>query len=53
MKKITYEESQIKELVNVLNGIRVTGIEQARRLAYAASILDMGKEEEDGDREHC
>lgn len=51
---ISYEENDIKELVNVLNGIRVTGIEQARRIAYIASILDKGKkEEENGSREHC
>lgn len=50
---IRYEEKDIEELVNVLNGVKVTGIEQARRIAYIASILDKGKkEEEDGSRKH-
>lgn len=43
MKVIVYEEDKITELVNCLNTISVTGIEQARILAQAADIIDTGK----------
>lgn len=42
MRKITYTEKQVKEIVAMLNGLHVTGIEQARRLSYTAGILDSG-----------
>lgn len=50
---IKYEENKIKQIVSLLNGIRVTGIEQARRMSMIAALLDEGKkEDEDGVREH-
>ncbi len=40
MKKYSLSEEQLKMVVSGLNGIQVVGIEQARKLAFVAAVLD-------------
>ena len=37
--KLKYETSDIQKAINALNGMTVTGVENARRLVLAAGIL--------------
>ena len=43
MKKvITYTEEQIQQIVILLNDVTVTGIQNSRKIATIAQILDSG-----------
>lgn len=43
MKKvITYTEEQVKQIVGLLNGVTVTGIQNSKQIAAVAQILDSG-----------
>jgi hypothetical protein len=43
MKKvITFTEDQIQQIIWLLNGVSVTGIQNSRRVATVAQILDSG-----------
>ncbi len=43
MKCIIYKYEDIQTVVSMLNGLTVTGIEQARMVSAIADVLDMGK----------
>lgn len=40
--KLIYEQEEIQKAVNALNGMTVTGVENARRLVVATGILMQG-----------
>lgn len=43
MKKvITFTEDQIQQIIWLLNGVSVTGIQNSRQIATVAQILDSG-----------
>ena len=44
---IAYTESQVNQMANLLNKISVTGIENAKRVAIIAELLNSGKETTD------
>lgn len=46
MKKVVYAEEQIKQVMALLNGITVTGIQNAKQIAVIAQVLDLGTVEE-------
>ena len=46
MKKYVYEEIAIKAVMNILDGMKVEGINQAQNLVKIAAILSSGKIEE-------
>lgn len=41
-KVITFTDDQIKQIVWLLNGVTVTGIQNSRQIAAIAQILDSG-----------
>ena len=43
MKCIVYKYEDIQTVVSMLNGLTVTGIEQARLVSAIADVLDTGK----------
>ena len=50
MKKYIYDEIAIKAVMNILNSLKVEGINQAQNLVKMAAILSAGEiEEREGD----
>jgi hypothetical protein len=45
-KVITFTDDQIKQIVWLLNGVSVTGIQNSRQIAAIAQILDSGMQGE-------
>lgn len=45
--KLIYEQEDIQKAINALNGITITGVENARRLIVATGILMQGRPEEE------
>lgn len=43
MKIVTYNYDDISGVMNALNKIRITGIDQAKLIVYIAGILDGGE----------
>ena len=43
--KLFYEQEEMQKAINALNGLSVTGVENARRLTVAAAILLGGRPE--------
>lgn len=41
-KVITFTEDQVRQIVWLLNGVTVTGIQNSRQIAAVAQILDSG-----------
>ena len=51
MKKYIYDEIAIKAVMNILNSVKVEGINQAQNLVKMATILSAGEVEEwEGDK---
>ena len=50
-KVITFTDDQIKQIVWLLNGVTVTGIQNTRQIAAIAQILDSGMQGEISDAE--
>lgn len=51
MKKYIYDEIAIKAVMNILNSLKVEGINQAQNLVKMAAILSVGEiEEREGDK---
>ena len=51
MKKYIYDEIAIKAVMNILNSLKVEGINQAQNLVKMAAILSAGEiEEREGDK---
>ena len=48
MKKYIYDEIAIKAVMNILNSLKVEGINQAQNLVKMAAILSAGEIEERG-----
>lgn len=46
VKKVVYTEEQIKQVMALLNDITVTGVQNAKRIAVIAQVLDSGTAEE-------
>lgn len=47
MKKVfTFSEDQVRQIVWLLNGVTVTGIQNSRQIAAIAQILDSGMQGE-------
>lgn len=51
MKKVIYTEEQIKQVMALLNDITVIGIQNAKRIAVIAQVLDLGTVEEEKEGE--
>ncbi len=43
MKIVTYSHDDISGVMNALNKIRITGIDQAKLIVYISGILDSGE----------
>lgn len=46
MKNIIYTEEQVNTLRGLLNGLTVTGIQNAKQVAVMAQVIEAGKIEE-------
>lgn len=51
MKKVIYTEEQIKQVMALLNDVTVTGVQNAKRVAVIAQVLDLGTVEEEKEGE--
>lgn len=45
MRKITYTEGQVLQLKALLNGLTITGVQNAKQLAVISQVLESGKVE--------
>jgi len=43
MKQIVYTQEQINQISGILNGLTVSGIQNARQITIIAQILESGK----------
>ena len=44
--RLIYEQEEMQKAINALNGLSVTGVEDARRLTVVAAVLLGGRPEE-------
>lgn len=51
MKKYVFTEEQVTQMRGLLNGITITGIQNAKQVAVIAQVLDAGKPMEEENKE--
>jgi len=51
MKQIVYTEEQISQITGILNGLTISGIQNARQITVIARILESGKIQETEEEE--
>ena len=51
MKQVVYTEEQISQITGILNGLTISGIQNARQITVIAQILESGKIQETEEEE--